>query len=121
MKKALQGALWSGLVLPGLGQIVLRRYLRGAMLLLASLACLAVLAVRAVELAHTVIENLDPLHTAIEPGALLAEVRRVARTSADSREGLSLLLTLLWLGGTVDAWLLGRQLDRQERQAPGGS
>jgi hypothetical protein len=116
MSKAMKGAVLSGLVLPGLGQIVLKHYLRGTLILLAALACLVFLMVQALEQANAIIANLDLVNAAIEPQALLAEVSRAARTSSGQAiRGVSWLFMLLWLGGTVDAWWLGRKLDRQER------
>lgn len=116
MNKALKGAVLSGLVLPGLGQIVLKCYIRGALLMLASLACLAVLIAEAVELAKAVIGKIDLLNAAIDPVALLAEVSRATATSSGwPVKAASWLLMFLWLGGAVDAYLLGRKLDLQER------
>jgi hypothetical protein len=120
MNKAVKGALWSGLVLPGLGQIVLKHYLRGALLALISLVCLTVLMVEAVTQATAIIENLGPVNAAIEPGALTAEVSRAAKTSSGLTIRLtSWLLMALWLGGTVDAWLLGRQIDLRGQSGRG--
>lgn len=105
----------SGLVLPGLGQIVLKHYLRGALLLLLTLACLAVLVGQAFEQVKAIIENLDLVNGAIEPGALMIEVSRASGTSSGLMIRVaSWLIMLLWLGGTVDAYLIGRKQDRQE-------
>lgn len=113
MKKAIKGALLSGLVLPGLGQMVLKRYVRGVAILLASLACLGFLVAQAVEAANTVIAKIDLLNAAIDPAALLAEITETTGASGANFEVASWLLLFLWLGGTVDAWLLGRKQDRE--------
>ncbi|HSH14252.1 MAG TPA: hypothetical protein VLA15_10895 [Desulfurivibrionaceae bacterium] len=121
MNKAIEGALLSGLVLPGLGQLFLKHYWRGAVLLLASLGCLAVLVAKGVEQATAVIGRLELVGGALDPVALLAEINRAAATSSGvAFRVASLLILLFWLGGTVDAYLLGRKLDLAERQARQG-
>ncbi len=116
MDKAIKGALLSGLVLPGLGQIVLNRRLRGAALLLVSLACLGLLVVQAVAAASAIVAKLDLVNGAIDPVALLAAVDQAgAEASGPWGKIAALLLLPLWLGGTVDAYLLGRKEDRLER------
>ncbi len=115
MNKAVKGAVLSGLVLPGLGQIVLKHYLRGAVLLLASLACLVLLVEQAVEQARDIMAKIDLSNGAIDPAALLKSVNQDGGDSSGSLVGMaSLLLMILWLGGTVDAYLLGRKEDLRE-------
>lgn len=116
MNKAIKGALLSGLVLPGLGQIVLKRHRRGAALLLVSLACLGLLVAQAVAAASAIIDKLDLVNGAIDPVALLKAIEQ-AGTDHSGPWGkiAALLLIPLWLGGTVDAYLLGRKDDLRER------
>lgn len=111
----MKGAVLSGLVLPGLGQLVLKHYLRGGVLVLACLACLALLVAQAVEQAQAIIGRLDPLNVAIDPSALMAEVSRGAGTADPSAGLASWALLIIWLGGTIDAYLLGRKEDLRER------
>lgn len=115
MNKAIKGAVLSGLILPGVGQLVLKHYLRGGFLLLASLACLALLVAQAVEQAQVIIGRLDPLNVAIDPAMLMAEISRGAGSAGPSAGLVSWALLLIWLGGTLDAYLLGRQEDLRER------
>ncbi|NTV13256.1 MAG: hypothetical protein HGA96_04910 [Desulfobulbaceae bacterium] len=115
MNKAMKAGVLSGLVLPGLGQLVLRHYLRGAFLVLACLACLALLIAQAVTQAQAIIGRLDPLNVAIDPAALLAEVSRGASAAGPSTGLASWALLFIWLGGTIDAYLLGRKEDLRER------
>jgi len=112
MNKAIKGAVLSGLVLPGLGQLVLKHYLRGGVLLLASLACLALLVEQATERATAILAKVDLTNAAIDPVALLHSVDQTGGDSSGSLVGVaSLVLMVLWLGGTVDAYLLGRKED----------
>lgn len=117
MTKAGQGALLSGLVLPGLGQIVLKHRLRGALLLLASLACLAVVVWQAIAQATAVMAQLDLGNPALDPTALMQSLSQAGADSAGALAGIaSWALLVLWLGGTVDAYLLGRKEDQRDRQ-----
>ena len=116
MSKAIKGAVLSGLVLPGLGQLVLKHYLRGGVLLLASLACLVLLVEQATEQATAIIGKIDLNNGAIDPVALLNTVNQAGDDSAGSLVGIaSLILMVLWLGGTIDAYLLGRKEDLREQ------
>jgi len=59
MSKSLRAALLSGLVFPGLGQIVLEHYKRGVVLMLTVLACLSVVVVKAVQQALTILDRIQ--------------------------------------------------------------
>lgn len=116
MNKAIKGAMLSGLVLPGLGQMVLKCYIRGVLLLLASLGCVAVLVAEAVEQATAIIGKIDSVNVAIDPAAFLNSANQTgAAASGSMYKVASLVLLLIWLGGTVDAWLIGRGIDLRER------
>lgn len=116
MNKAMKGAMLSGLVLPGMGQIVLKCYIRGVLLMLASLGCVAVLVAEAVEQATAIIGKIDSVNVAIDPAALLNSLNQAgAAASGSMYKVASLLLLVLWLGGAVDAWLIGRGIDLRER------
>jgi hypothetical protein len=115
MNKAVKGAVLSGLVLPGLGQMVLKHHIRGALLMLASLACVALLVAQAVAEATAIFDKVDLVNGAIDPVALLNSLNQAGADSSGSLVGMaSLLLVFLWLGGTVDAYLLGRKEDLRE-------
>jgi TM2 domain-containing membrane protein YozV len=59
MTQALKGALLSGLVLPGLGQIMLKHYKRGIALMLIVLTALFVLVAQATHQALTILERIE--------------------------------------------------------------
>jgi len=121
MNKATKGALLSGLVLPGAGQMALKHYLRGGVLLLASLACLVLLVEQATEQATAIMAKIDLGNGAIDPVALLQTVNQGGADSSGSLAGIaSWILLLIWLGGTVDAYLLGRKEDLRDKVARQG-
>ncbi|MEN8142368.1 MAG: hypothetical protein ABFQ82_02070 [Thermodesulfobacteriota bacterium] len=121
MNKALKGALLSGLVFPGLGQVVLKHYKRGVVIMLTVLVSMVVIVVKAIGLALTILEKLD-----LEGGAISLTTITDAATQASANSGsptdnlLLLLIIGCWLISTVDAYLLGKRKDsKQDSPGPG--
>ena len=109
MRQSVKGALLSGLVLPGLGQLVLKAYVRGAVLIAAVLACLYVVVSEVARITAEVLQG----GTIPDSQALAAQVN--ASPGAALANAASLLLLALWIGAVIDAFVLGRKLDRQRR------
>ena len=59
MNNSLKGAFLSGLIFPGLGQVVLKHYKRGAVIMLTVLVSLSVVAVKAVQHALAILEKIE--------------------------------------------------------------
>ncbi len=112
MSNALKGVLLSALVLPGLGQFVLKRRLRGALLMMAVLGLVAALMVQAMRTALAILENIDIQVAQVDVSVFYDAVRQA---STGSGTLLSVLLLLGWLVATVDAYFLGRKLDQEEK------
>ena len=116
MNNALKGALWSGLIFPGLGQVVLKHYKRGAIIMLTVLVSLAVMVVKAVESAFAILEKIE-----LEGGAINMSTISNAVTQASTSSGsltfnlLLLLIIVCWIIGVVDAYRLGRKKDLEQR------
>jgi hypothetical protein len=112
MTNSLKGALLSGLVLPGLGQVSLKHYKRGAVLMLTVLISLSVIVAKAAQLALTILEKLE-----IEGGAISVSAIAQAVTQASSPSDsltvnfFTLLIILCWVIGVVDAYRIGKKLD----------
>mgnify|MGYP000014479123 CR=1 FL=1 len=117
MKKASKGALFSGLVFPGLGQIVLKHYLRGAVIVVTVLASLTLFIMKAVENALTIVEQMELEGGSISMDDITEAANQASTASADLTLNLALLVILLcWVAGTIDAWWLGRKMDLRELQ-----
>jgi hypothetical protein len=112
MRNALKGALLSGLVLPGLGQVVLKSYKRGVALMLAVLAAFFVIVVKTVQQSLAILEKV-----AAEGGPVdMESVSNAAAQSATAADSLIVTLAfwfivLCWIGGTVDAYYTGKKKD----------
>ena len=112
MSNALKGALLSGLVFPGLGQVNLRHYKRGIVLMLIVSVSLLVIVVKAVLLAFTILEKIDLEGRAIDMSAILNATTQ-ATTTSDSLlyNFLLFLIILCWIIGIVDAYRIGKKRD----------
>ena len=115
MKKATKGALFSGLVFPGLGQIVLKHYLRGAIIVVTVLGSLTLFIMKAVENALTIVEQMELEGGSISMDDITEAANRASAASVDPTLNLALMVILFcWIAGTIDAWWVGRKMDLQE-------
>ena len=116
MNNALKGALLSGLIFPGLGQVALKHYKRGAVIMLTVIVSMAVVAVKAVQHALAILEKIE-----LEGGIISMDTILNAATQASADSGsltfnlLFLLITVCWIIGTVDAYRIGKKEDIKQR------
>jgi hypothetical protein len=115
MKNAIKGALLSGLILPGLGQVVLRRYRRGAVIILVVLASLFAAVVTAVQHALVILENIQSRGGDINMQTISDAATRASSTSVSLIFNLALLMIIFcWIFGIIDAYRIGRNKDIEE-------
>jgi hypothetical protein len=115
MKNSMKGAAFSGLVFPGLGQVVLRHYKRGIALALAVLLSLLVVVVKAARQAFTILEKIEAEGRVIDLSTISSAAAQASTTSDNLVYNfVSLLIILLWIIGIVDAYRLGRKKDLEE-------
>jgi hypothetical protein len=122
MKHSVKGAFLSGAVFPGLGQVVLKHYVRGIALMLAVSASLVVLVKKALEQALAILEKIQWEGGTIDMTTISNAATR-ASTNSDSHT-VNLLLFLIvscWLVGTVDAYRIGRKKDLEEQSTTRGA
>jgi Family of unknown function (DUF5683) len=119
MKNSLKGALLSGLVFPGLGQIVLKRYWRGFALMLAVMAGLYIMIVTAVQQAYAILDSIEAEGGVPDSDTISQAAAQAAAASDSPVIGIvSLLIMVCWIVGIIDAWRIGKQKDL-EGQAVG--
>ena len=104
----------SGLVLPGLGQIFLRRRARG-------LVIIALLAVGFVLLAYFAIQDIFTLSGRLQMEADILDSRTMLRLAVDIfsarasvYQGCLLYIAAVWIFSVLDTWRIGRRLRSQE-------
>ena len=97
MNNSLKGELLSGILIPGLGQIFLKRYKRGVVLMLTVLSILCVIIVRTIQIASTILEKIGSEGGVIDIGT----ISNAATRAATSSDGLiiSFFLVLVIIAG----------------------
>ncbi len=125
MKNSLKGAFWSGLIFPGLGQIILKRYKRGAVIMFTVLVSMSVFIVKAVQHALDILEKIESQGGAISMSTISNAATQASATSGNLTFNIVLLLVILcWIIGVVDAYRIGKIKDIEEgsaRQALNGN
>lgn len=115
MSKALKGVLLSGLILPGLGQIVLKQYMRGVAFIVAVMVGLAVIMLKAAQTAMAIVEKSGPATENLDVNQMMTATNQAIAEAGTLGYNLALaLIVLAWLFGAVDAYFVGRKLDRAE-------
>lgn len=115
MNNAQKGALLSGLIIPGLGQVILKCYVRGAAMIVTVLISLAAITVKTVHLSLAILEKLQ-----LEGGVItIAAIYKAATQAAMSFESFTFgffffVLMVCWIIGVVDAYIIGRKIDIKE-------
>ena len=112
MNNAVKAALLSGLVFPGLGQVVLKHYKRGVALMIAVSVSMAALVIKTVQYAFTILQRIE-----LEGGVIDIETITAAATQATSTPASFmfnfwfLLIVVCWIFGIVDAYRIGKEMD----------
>ncbi len=116
MSNSLKAALLSGLVFPGIGQVVLKRYRRGVILMIIVLACLFIIVAKAVQQAFSILKQIELAGGTINVDAIL-NVATQSSTNSDSIVFNSILLLIIvcWILGVVDAYRIGKKRDLEEQ------
>jgi hypothetical protein len=118
MNNAIKGALLSGLVFPGLGQLVLRQYRRGAVIMLAVAISLSVIVVKAIRIAQDILQNVELQADMIDMTAITdAATRESLQSGSITLNLLMIFIVVCWIAATADAYRIGRKLD-SDRGAP---
>jgi len=116
MNNSLKGAFLSGVVFPGLGQIILKHYKRGIALMLTVIASLLVIVVKAVQQALTILEKINSEGGTINMSTI-SKISTQASTTFDSLifNFVLLLMIFCWVIGVVDAYRIGKKKELGEQ------
>ena len=115
MKNAVKGALLSGLILPGLGQFVLKRRKRGAGIMLVVFASLAFIVYEVVQRALLIVDKLMTGTGDIG----INDIPDAATHAFTASQSLALnaafvIILGCWVLGIIDAYTEGRKIDRAD-------
>lgn len=112
MSNAIKGALLSGLVFPGLGQVAQKHRKRGFSIMLAVLVNLLLIVYKAVSHAYKILEQME-----LESGIVgfdsipVATSQSVSVLSNGPVKIALVLIVLIWIFGIVDAYRIGARMD----------
>jgi hypothetical protein len=108
MKTAAKAALLSGLVFPGLGQLYLKRYWRGTIIMLLALTGFGFIIGTATMSALDTLEKMQS-QGAVDIGAVSDLAVSATASSSLFYNILLLLVACCWLFSTIDAYIIGRK------------
>jgi len=108
MTRSTKAALLSGLVFPGIGHMVLKKYLRGSALIISALIASSIIVTVVIQRALTIVDRINSGDIPVETGAI-AEMVSNSTNGADSLiENISVIvLGVCWLIGIIDSYRLG--------------
>ena len=122
MKSAIKGALLSGLIFPGLGQVVLKHYKRGAVIILTVLVSLFIAVATAVQYALAILEKIQAAGGTIRMSTISDAATQASTTDTSLAFNLALLMIIFcWIIGVVDAYRIGRKKDIEDGSTPQAS
>jgi hypothetical protein len=112
MKNSLKGALLSGLVLPGLGQVLFRHYMRGIVLMFTLCASMSAIAALVLAKALPILKKIESDGGEIDIPMIATVATQAATTSGSLLfNALMLLVLVCWILAVVDAYRIGRKMD----------
>jgi len=115
MKHAVKGVLFSGLVFPGLGQIVLQRKQRGFIIVTIVVVSLSIFIMKIMGIAMAIVEETQSQNGIVDVANIANTATRLTTDSAEYTLNFLLVLVLVCLiGSAIDAYNIGKQLDAAE-------
>ncbi|MFH1008567.1 MAG: hypothetical protein V1800_13880 [Candidatus Latescibacterota bacterium] len=113
MKKAVKGALWSGLVYPGMGQMVLGSRITGAVFMGLATAGLAVVVRGVMNRVSAVMDQITPILQKGGTGTedIIQTATRCAGSTSGPEDLGAWLLAACWTASVIHAYLLGKRMD----------
>ena len=108
MTRSIKAALLSGLIFPGVGHLVLRQYLRGAILMLSALIAVAVIVTNVITQALIVVDRINNGEIPAEVGTIAELVSKSASGAEGSLLNIAALVVgACWLIGIIDSYRVG--------------
>jgi hypothetical protein len=112
MKLSYKAALFSALLYPGSGHLLLKHYPMGILLAGTATGCLGVLLARTLAIAGTISDRILSGEIPLDILRINSEVAtQLAASGSTTATIATWLLVVCWLGGSADAFRLGRQRD----------
>lgn len=118
MRSSVKGALLSGLVYPGLGQIVQRHYIRGVIMIVMTSWCLYQILLKVLRQVMGLLEGISGAEIAISTDDIVGLIIELMPDVKGPSYGfLILVLVVCWLASVTDAFLAGKSIEADENQS----
>lgn len=119
MKKSWKAALLSALVVPGAGQLWLKRYLRGLLLVAATALFSVMILVKEAKEAYNILNRIESEGGSIDLAAIAQSALGSAAKTPDTATAVAAAgLMLCWVIGVADAFVLGGKEERAGKVKP---
>ncbi len=115
MSKALKAAFLSGVLGAGAGHLYLKRYRRGAFLIMSTLCCFVVIATQAIKHAQVIFEKIptgSKLLSFDEVSVLVT--KNFSNEDFLLTRSVTMLIMFIWTFGVFDAYKIGKEIDNSE-------
>jgi flagellar biosynthesis protein FlhB len=114
MSNVMKGVLFSALIFPGAGQIILSKYLRGAVFFAVAFISGILCITAVVRQAVVMLQDLVATGEATTIPKVMSIVAEASTTASSIFLKVSfLILFCCWLASVVDAWRIGKELDQK--------
>ena len=108
MTRSTKAALLSGLVFPGIGHMVLKKYLRGSALIISALIASSIIVTVVIQRALTIVDRINSGDIPVETGAIAEMVSNSTNGAVSLIKNISVIvLGACWLIGIIDSYRLG--------------
>ena len=115
MSKSGKAALLSALVFPGVGHLLLKKYVTGAILVCASLAALYLIVADILERALSIVEKIERGEVSPDVAAIAELLSRQPTGNESQLLDVALpVLIICWVIGIADSYRCGRALDKHD-------
>ena len=118
MKHSYKAALFSALIFPGSGHLLLKHYPMGILYAGIASGCLIALVMRAFEIAQTISDKLLSGELPLDAARLSEEISMQSAAAGSTLTTVATwLLVACWIISSADAFRLGRRLERADSPA----
>ena len=118
MKKSIKAALLSGLVFPGIGQLTLKRYIRGFLLILLAAAAVFIIIRMATQTALVILER-ELQYGIVDYSRILEIAHLYSRGNTPHYYACFLVIAFCWVYGIVDALIYSdKKINRVKPPSP---
>lgn len=117
MKKSFKAALYSGLIFPGAGQFLLKRYIRGMIFFAPSMAALVYVVDFVMRKATSIVEQIEQGTIPLEPVSL-SQLLEGSSKGSDLylANAVQWVMLAIWALSLIDAYRLGNIMEQSDKE-----